>query len=340
MKSPLKPVSEQVVVITGASSGIGRESALRFAQRGARVVLAAREAEALRTLESEITAEGGQTLAVPTDVTDSAQVERLAARAIERFGRIDTWVNDAAVSAYATFEQLTLDEFRQVIETNFFGTVYGCRAALPHLKREGRGALICVGSALSDRAVPLQSAYCAAKHAVKGLVESLRVELAHEGSEVQVTLVKPSSINTPLFENALTKTGRKPKPIAPVYAPGIVADAIVHCAEHREREMVVGGGGKLLTAMEGFAGPVLDWFQEKTAFQGQQTQEPESAAAPNNLRQPVAGTARSEGDFGGRRFSLYTWMRLHPRQTLGGAAALGSLALVGALRPAARDHGR
>jgi short-subunit dehydrogenase len=332
MKQPLKPAGQQVVVITGAASGIGRESAIRFAKRGARVVLAARGEAALKEVESEIRVAGGQALAVPTDVADWPQVERLAARAVDAFGRIDTWVNDAGVSAYGTFEQLTLDEFRRVVEVNFFGTVHGCRAALPHLAAQGGGALICVGSVLSDRAVPLQSAYCASKHAVKGFVESLRVELAHENSGVQLTLVKPSSINTPLFDHALTKMGRKPRPIAPVYAPSLVADVIVHCAEHRERDIVVGGAGKLMAALEAFAGPVLDWYQAKSAYSGQQTQEPESAIAPNNLSRPVPDGAHSEGSFGGRRFSVYTWLRLRPRIAIGTGAALGALAMASLLR--------
>src|SRR5688500_5696142 len=180
----LKPIAEQVVVITGASSGIGREAALRFAARGARVVVSARDYDALEALANEIRSSGGQALAVPADVSDAAQVEELAAGAADRFGRIDTWVNNAAVSAYGTFKSLRLEEFRRVIEVNFFGQVNGCRAALPYLERQGCGALICVGSALSDRAIPLQGAYCAAKHALKGFLESLRTELAHGGSEV------------------------------------------------------------------------------------------------------------------------------------------------------------
>src|SRR5215211_3098834 len=172
----LKRLAEQTIVITGASSGIGRATALDAACCGARVVVAARDAEALTTLVDEIQRAGGRALAVPTDVAVEEQVRALAEQAAETFDGIDTWVNGAAVSAYGTFEQLPPGEFRRLIDVNFFGQVYGCRSALPYLKRHERGALICVGSALSDRAVQLQSAYCASKHAVKALTESLRVE--------------------------------------------------------------------------------------------------------------------------------------------------------------------
>jgi NAD(P)-dependent dehydrogenase (short-subunit alcohol dehydrogenase family) len=312
---PLKRLTEQTIVITGASSGIGRATALDAAHRGARVVAAARDAEALATLVDEIQRAGGRALAVPTDVAVEEQVRALAERAAETFDGIDTWVNGAAVSAYGTFEQLPPGEFRRLIDVNFFGQVHGCRAALPYLKQQGRGALICVGSALSDRAVQVQSAYCASKHAVKALSESLRVELEEEGSGVQVTLIKPSSINTPLFDQAATHMGVKPKPIAPVYDPDLVARAILYAAEHRTREIVVGGGGKLLTTLEGFAGPLLDRYMVISGTKGQQSREPKPEGAPDNLYAPMPGQGRVRGGFKGRHISLYTTARLHPRLT-------------------------
>src|SRR5215213_256112 len=190
---PLKPLREQTIVITGASSGIGRATALAAARRGARVVLAARDAESLSALEEEIRRGGGRALAVPTDVSVEAEVQALADRAAESLGGIDTWVNNAGISGYGAFEQISSAEAHRIMDVNYFGQVYGCRAALSHLRAQGRGALICVGSALSDRAVQMQSAYCASKHAVKALTEALRVELREEGSGVQVTLIKPSS---------------------------------------------------------------------------------------------------------------------------------------------------
>ena len=332
---PLKPLAEQTIVITGASSGIGRATALMAARRGASVVLAARGAQALTSLEEEIRRDGGRALAVPADVSVEEPVQALAERAVETFGGIDTWVNGAAVSAYGAFEQVTPEEFRRVMDVNFLGQVYGCRAALPHLKAQGRGALICIGSALSDRAVPMQSAYCASKSAVKGLTEALRIELQEAGSGVQVTLIKPSSFNTPLFDHAATHMGVKPKPIAPVYDPDIASRAILYAAEHRVRDMAVGGGAKLLSTLEAFAGPLVDRWMVATGTKGQQSKEPKPEGAPNNLFTPIEGDARVRGSFKGRGVSLYTWARLHPRAAaLGAATAAG---LVTGIRRARRS---
>jgi len=321
---PLKPLHEQSVVITGASSGIGRATALMAARRGACVALASRDAGALHRLAEGIRREGGRALAIPTDVAVEDQVQALADRAADAFGGIDTWVNDAAVSAYGKFEQLPSAEFQRVVEIDFFGQANGCRAALPYLKEQGRGALICVGSALSDRAVPLQSAYCAAKHAVKALTESLRVELAAEGSETQVTLIKPSSMSTPLFDQAATHLGVKPKPMWPVYEPELVAEAILYAAEHHVRELTVGGAGKLLTTLETCAGPLMDWWLARTGENGQRSSQPKAADEGNNLFTPLPGHAHVHGSFKGRRLSLATATRLHPRRA---ALALGAVAL-------------
>ncbi len=325
MQPPLKPLAEQTIVITGASSGIGRATALAAARRGARVVLAARDAAALATLADEIRRSGGRAFAVPTDVADEAQVQVLAARAAETFGGIDTWVNNAAVTAYGAVERLPAAEMRRIMDVNFFGQVYGCRAALPYLEAQGRGALICIGSALSDRAVPMQSAYCAAKHAVKALTEALRVELQAAGSAVQVTLIKPASFNTPLFDQAATHMGVKPKPIAPIYDPDIAARAILYAAEHRVRDMTVGGSAKLLTALEAFAGPVLDRWMVWAGVRGQQSREAKPEGAPHNLFAPLPGFGRVQGSFKGRRLSLATAARLHPRLALATGAAVALL---------------
>jgi len=328
----LKPLQDQVVVVTGASSGMCREAALRFGEAGSRVALAARDEAGLRDVAEAIRRRGGKAIVVTTDVSRPEDLDRLAEQTAREFGGIDTWINGAAVTSYATFNQLTLDEFRRVFEVDFFGQVYGCRSALPYLEERGAGVLICIGSILSDRAVPLQSAYSAAKHALKAFTESLRVEVDHAGSGVQVTLVKPSSINTPLFDHALTKTGVKPKPVAPVYEPSIVADALLYCATHREREVTIGGAGKVLTSMETAAGPLLDRVLKQDGFSMQETDEPKSGDAPNNLYGPLHDMNRIEGTFPGRSFSLYTWLRTHPQVALAVAATMG-LAVAVANRP-------
>jgi NAD(P)-dependent dehydrogenase (short-subunit alcohol dehydrogenase family) len=331
----LKPVEDQVVVITGASSGIGRDAALRFGERGARVVLAARDIAALEDVADEIRSRGGQALPVQTDVTDYAEVQRLAGRAAEVYGGIDTWINDAAVAAYGTFEQMDLRDLRQQIDVNFWGQVHGARAALPYLKRRGSGAIIFIGSAASDRAIPLQSGYCAAKHAMKALTESLRTELQHEGSGVQVTLVKPASINTPFFDEALTLTGYRPRPVDPVYDVSVVSDVLLHCAEHRERDISAGGGSKLLSTVETFAGPIVDAWFARTGFKGQMTDDGKSAESPNNLYEPLTGDRAVRGPHPERKFSLYTSMRLRGNAPL---LALGAAGTAFALLRTRRDR--
>ena len=193
----LKPIEEQVVALMGASSGIGRETALRFAERGAKVVVAARNERGLDSLVDEIRDAGGSAVAIPADTSDFDQVKAVADRAAEEYGRLDTWVHLAAVGLFATFEQTTPEEFERVIDVNLIGQVYGAMAALPHLKREGRGALIHISSVEAKRSFPFHSAYGASKHGMDGFLESLRVELKHEGWPISVTQVMPGTINTP-----------------------------------------------------------------------------------------------------------------------------------------------
>src|SRR5215212_4750733 len=196
----LKPVEEQVVALMGASSGIGRETALRFAKRGAKVVVSARGEEGLDSLVEEIRCEGGEAMTVVADTSEFEQVKAVADRAVEEYGRLDTWVHLAAVGLFATFEQTTPEEFERVIAVNLMGQVYGAMAALPHIKREGRGTLIHISSMGAKRSIPLQSAYCASKHGIDGFLEALRVELKHEGWPISVTQVMPATINTPFFD--------------------------------------------------------------------------------------------------------------------------------------------
>jgi short-subunit dehydrogenase len=327
------PLSDQVVVITGASQGIGRETALHMAERGAAMVLAARNEEALRELATQVERLGGQAEPVVTDVADYAQVETLGRRAVERFGRIDTWVNNAAVSVYATVEQLEPQEMERLVRVNLLGQMFGSKVAVLHMKPRRSGTIINVGSALSERAVPLQSAYVATKHAIQGFSEALRLELASEQAGIEVVVILPSSINTPLFNLARSKMGVLPMPMPPVYEPRVVAEAICHAAEHGGREIVAGGWGKLLILGQRLSPSLLDRYmlQGGRAFEQQQTDAPDDRQ--DNLFDPSTGPGSTTGSFGegSKSSSLYTAvLELHPsrKRIVWGAALLTALTAV------------
>lgn len=320
----LKPINEQVVVVLGASSGIGRETAVRFARRGAKVVAAARGEEGLDSLIEEIRADGGEAIAVQCEAAEFEQVKAVAEQAVETYGRIDTWVHLAAVSIYATFEETTPEEFRRVIEVNLLGQAYGAMAALPHLKREGRGALIHISSIEGKKAFPFQSAYASSKHGVVGFLDALRMELAHEGIPISVTNIMPSGINTPFFNKARTKLGVKPMALPPLYPPEEVARAILYAAEHSTRDIVVGEAGKLLLQLQRISPSLVDTLVLWTGFRGQKTNEPKSENAPDNLYDPLGGYDYVKGDFGllTQPASPYNWLTRHPaaRRVVGGVA--------------------
>ncbi|HJQ68260.1 MAG TPA: SDR family oxidoreductase [Blastocatellia bacterium] len=288
-------LDNQVVVITGAASGIGRVTARMFAERGARVVVGARNIDALNDLVREITESGGLAFAAETDVTKREDVERLAQTAINYFGRIDTWVNNAGVSVYAMFDKLSDEEIRRIIDVNFMGTVYGLQVALPLLRSNGGGTVINIASVTGKRAIPLQSVYSASKYAVVGLSEALRAELAYEEAEIHVCTVCPPSINTPFFDNALTKEGYAPKPMFPVYEPEAVAEAIISCAENPQREVMVGAGGKMFSVMNTLAPGLTDLMMGKVAVTGQLSDRPEPEDSPNNLFEPTRDSRERGG---------------------------------------------
>jgi NAD(P)-dependent dehydrogenase (short-subunit alcohol dehydrogenase family) len=333
-----RPLTQQVVVITGAGPGIGRETALTFASRGASVVVAARGRHALDSLVAEMERLGGRGLAVPADVSDYAQVEALAGRAVEEFGRIDTWVNNAAISTYGTVEQMAPEELRRVIEVNLLGQIYGMKAALPHLQATGDGVLINVSSALARRGVALQAAYCAAKHGIVGFAEALRLELQHEGSDVAVVDVLPSSINTPLFGHARSKLGVLPMPIPPVYEPQVVADTIVAAAERPVRTVFAGGMGKLLEIGQRISPTLVDRYLlgPGKVVENQLTDRPDDGV--DNVDAPLNDIGATTGEFGrkSRSRSLYTEvLGLHPnraRTVVGATAVVGAAALARAAR--------
>ncbi len=332
----LKPIAEQVVVILGASSGIGRVTALRFAERGAKVVVAARSEPGLVSLVGEITARGGEAAYAVCDVADFAQVEGVAALAVSTFGRIDTWVNVAAVSVYATFEETSLEEFRRVMDVNFMGQVHGAKAALPHLRREGRGALIAIASVESIVSLPLHSAYAASKHAVEGMLDALRRELLAEGASISITSVKPATINTPFFNNSRNKMDVKPQGPPPFYQPSVVAECVLYAAEHPVRDLFAGGAGKMMAMNQMLAPRLFDAVLARVAIPLQRRDEP-AADGAGALDAPRMQDNRAEGDFSEQalRFSPYTWMETHPWVRLmaaGGVLAGTSLLLSRARR--------
>ena len=328
----LKPIEEQVVVLMGASSGIGRETALRIAERGAKVVVSARSENGLASVVEEIHDKGGQAVAIPAEVSKFGQVKAVADGAVKAYGRLDTWVHLAAVLLVASFEDTTPEEFARVVDVNLMGQVYGAMAALPHIKREGGGALIHVSSMGAKRSIPLQSAYCASKHGIDGFLESLRVELQHEKLPIGVTQVMPATINTPFFDKARTKLGVKPVAPPPIYQPTIVADAVLYAAEHPARDLVVGGAARAVVTTQQISPRLLDVLLQRFGFGVHYTDEPKTEDAPDNLFGPVQGLDTVEGSFGDRAHptSLYNRLELHPKVKRGAAlgAALGALVLL------------
>lgn len=332
----LKPINQQVVAVVGASSGIGRETALRFAKRGAKVVVSARSEPGLASLVDEIRRFGGDATAVVADVSDFEQVKAIADKTVEQYGRLDTWVHAAATGVLAPFDKITPEEFKRVIDVNLNGQAYGAMAALPHLKREGRGALIHISSVEARRAIPLQSPYSASKHGVQGFLEALRVELQHEGIPISVTNVMPSVINTPYYNKVRTKLGVKPTGVPPYYQPSLVADAILYVAEHPTRDFIVGDVGKVLDVLQRISPSLVDNLLLLIAFQFQRTNEPKSEDAPNNVFEPIAGYDTVEGDFNNLTIPSFTdWLDMNPPLKWGAiaAAALGAAAVLGGLLP-------
>ena len=330
----LKKIGEQVIVITGASSGIGLATARLAARRGARVVLSSRNEQDLRLACDEIRRDGGTATYVVADVADPLAVDRIAETAMREFGGFDTWVNNAGVSIYGKLIEMPLEDKRRLFDTNFWGVVHGCRTAVRHMRHRG-GALINIGSIVSDRAVPLQGVYSASKHAVLGYTDALRMELEHDRIPISVTLVKPAAINTPFVEHARNYMAEAPELPPPVYAPEVVADAILRCAEKRIREITVGGGGRMMAVMGMVAPRSTDLYMERAMYSQQRTDR-RSPETDDSLYQPGRG-GRSSGPYEGHvmQSSAYTKAMMSDAARILPLLALG----VGFAAMRRRQHG-
>ncbi|WP_433362610.1 SDR family oxidoreductase [Actinoplanes sp. CA-142083] len=322
----------RVVVVTGASGGVGRAVARRFGARGDRVALLARGEKGLDAAADEITRSGGRAMPLPVDVADFDAVDTAAAKVESELGPIDIWVNTAFSSVFAPFAEIAPDEFRRVTEVSYLGYVYGTRAALTRMKPRDRGAIVQVGSALAYRGIPLQTAYCGAKHAVQGFNEALRCELLHAGSGVRTTMVQLPAVNTPQFTWLRSRLRRHAQPVPPIYQPEVAAQAIVYAADHpRRREYWVGASTAGTLLANAVAPGILDRYLGRTGVDSQQTDQPHDPDAPGNLWQPADGEsghdygAHGEFDDRSKPRSLQVWASQH--HGLIGAAGAAVLAL-------------
>jgi len=324
--------SRRVVVVTGATSGVGRATVREFAERGDSVALLARNEDALEIAAKEVDAAGGRALPVPTDVAHPDQVKGAAERIEQELGPIDVWVNDAMTSVFAPLWEIEPEDYRRDTEVTYLGVVYGTMAALARMRPRDRGAIVQVGSALAYRGIPLQSAYCGAKHAIQGLCDSLRAELFHDETNVHVTMVQLPALNTPQFDVVKSMLRKKAQPVPPIYQPEVAARAIVYAADHPERREYWVGATTAATIVANTVVPgLLDRYLGKTGFKSQQTEEPEDPNRPDNLWEPVAGDRGAHGRFDDRSHgrSLQWWATTHRGVVaLGAAAAAAGVALL------------
>src|SRR3954468_24901396 len=324
----------EVVVITGASAGVGRATAPAFGRRGARVALIARGRDGLEAAKREIESFGGEALVLPLDVSDPEAVEQAAATVEQQFGPIDIWINNAMVSVFSPIMEMQPDEYRRVTEVTYLGYVWGTLAALRRMKPRDRGTIVQVGSALAYRGIPLQSAYCAAKHAVQGFHDSLRSELIHDGSNVNVVMVQMPGLNTPQFGWVRSRLPRKAQPVPPIFQPEVAADAIVWAAYSNRREVNVGWPTTKAVIGNNLLPQYADHYLAKYGYEAQMIDEPEVPGRPDNLWSPLPGDHGAHGVFDDQSADVSIEMALNKRRgwIAAGAAALLVASLIGKRR--------
>lgn len=318
----------EVVVVTGSSAGVGRAIAREFAKRNAWIGLIARDTARLAAAKREVEACGGRALVLAGDVADANHVESAAETVEREFGPIDIWVNDAMTTVFAPVAEITPEEFRRATEVTYLGTVYGTMAALKRMRMRHRGAIIQIGSALAYRSIPLQAPYCGAKHAIVGFTDSLRSELIHEGSNIRLTMVHLPAMNTPQFDWCRSRLPRHPQPVPPIYEPEVAARVVVWAAHHNRREIYVGLPTVKAIYAQKIAPGFADWYLAKTAYKGQQTDQPVSPHRPDNLFTPVPGPFGAHGNFDARArtTSIQAFFSLH--RLVIGACILGAGAVM------------
>ncbi len=315
----------EIVVITGASAGVGRAVACEFAKNSARIGLIARGKERLEAAQKEVKELGGEALILAADVADPEQVENAAARVEREFGPIDVWVNNAMTTVFAPFCEITPAEFKRATEVTYLGCVYGTMAALKRMRSRNAGSIVQVGSALAYRSIPLQAPYCGAKHAIVGFTDSIRSELIHDKSAVHITVVHLPAMNTPQFSWCRTKLPNHPQPVPPIYEPEVAARAVYYAAHHRRREIYVGYPTVKAIYGQEIASGYADRYLARNGFESQQTDQPVPPDRPDNLFEPVEGEWGAHGIFTGRAhsFSPQTWLDLHRAPAAAAMAGLG-----------------
>jgi short-subunit dehydrogenase len=320
----------KVVVVTGASAGVGRAVVTEFARQGAHIGLIARGKGRLEAAKREVEELGGKALVLPADVADAQQVEQAAERVEKELGPIDIWVNDAMTTVFAPFLEITPAEFKRATEVTYLGQVYGTMAALKRMHRRNRGTIVQVGSALAYRSIPLQSPYCGAKHAIAGFTDSIRSELIHDKSAVHITAVMLPAMNTPQFSWCRTRLPRHPQPVPPIFQPEVAARAIVWAATHKRREVYVGFPTVKAIYGNELAPAFADRYLAKNGYDGQQTSQPVSPNRPDNLFEPVEGDYDAHGIFGDRAkdFSVQSSINLESMTLVGHRGLVASVALI------------